>query len=193
MAGFLKTQRIVLGIPELDKALQELKISVANRVARAGLSAGIRLAVKQIKREIPSGQKHLRKAIGGYVKQVKSGPNKGFTAAKGGAAVGKKRSARLAEARQLKAERMASGKPGVGITANNIHWWILGTKERTQKTTGRNVGAMPAHPVVREATEKSRGAIFSTIKTRAREQLNRERAKIATRNKARLAGQRRGN
>ena len=176
--GRLKAQRTVLGIPELDKRLEGLQLAVANRVARSALAKGARVAAKTIKSEIPSRHKAMRKAIGSSVKRVKSGPNKGFTQAKAGAAVGKKAAKQKAEAEQTKAQRKAEGKPGVGISAQNIHWYILGTRERTVTKTGQRVGKMPANPIIQQAMARGKGRVFLAVRTGFEDAFERERAKL---------------
>lgn len=165
-----RQERIILGIPELDKRLEGLKLAVANRCARAGLSKGARLAAKKIKAEVPSKQKHIRKAIGSSVKKQKAGPNRGFTSAKAGAAVG-----RASKAVEKKAR---GGKGGVGISAANIHWFIMGTQERTVKKTGQKAGRMPPNPIVQKAMERGKGPVIEAIKQGTLESIDRERLKL---------------
>lgn len=169
--GFNKTNtRIIFGIPELDKRLEGLKIAVANRCARAGLTKGARLAAKKIKAEVPSKDKHLRKAIGSSVKKQKGGPNRGYTQAKAGAAVG-----RASKATEKKAR---GNRGGVGISAENIHWYILGTQERTVKKTGQRSGKMPANPIVQRAMASGKSQVIEAIKEGTLTSIDRERMKL---------------
>lgn len=170
--------RTILGIPELDARLEGLQLAVANRVARGALAKGARLAAKKIKAEIPSGQKQLRKAIGSSAKKQKRGPNKGWVEAKAGAAVGKKAAKQKAEAEQTKAQRKAAKKAGVGISAANIHWYIMGTAERTVKKTGQRVGRMPANPVVQKAMASGKGPVLNAVKEGVMDGIEREREKL---------------
>jgi len=167
--------RIILGIPELDARLDGLKLAVANRVARSALSKGVRVAVKKIKAEVPSTQKHLRKAIGGYVKKQKRGANKGIVEAKAGAAVGKNKAAQASDAVAANAAR--NGKGGAGISAANIHWYIMGTQERTVKKTGQRVGRMPANPIVQRAMATGKGPVLAAVKDGVMDGIEREAAK----------------
>lgn len=137
-------ERIVTGVRSLDRKLKRLARKSANKAARSGLGKGARLGAKLVKKEIPSKQKGIRKAIGSSVKKAKGGANKGITQAKFGTAGKRKASATAAENRDKR-------RPGVGISSQNVHWWITGTAKRTQKKTGRNTGKMPAHPVVKDA------------------------------------------
>lgn len=176
--GKLPASRTILGIPELDARLEGLQLAVANRVARGALAKGMRVAVKKIKAQIPSGQKQLRKAIGGSVKKQNRGANKGIVEAKAGAAVGQKASKQKAAAQSEKAARQAAKKSGVGISAANIHWYILGTQERTVKKTGQRVGKMPANPVVQKAMASGKGQVLQAVKDGVMQGIEREREKL---------------
>lgn len=163
------TERIILGIPELDKLLELMKQAVANKCARAGLTKGARLGAKLVKAKVPGSQKSIRKAIGHSVKKQKSGPNRGYTSAKFGAAVGKKGG--------TQADRV--GKDGVGISAANVHLWILGTAERTVRKTGQRAGKMPANPIVVDAMASGKGAVIEAVKEGTLASIEREAQKLA--------------
>lgn len=169
-------QAILTGVEELDAMLKAVGTKVGNRAARAVLAKAVRLAVKKIKAKVPSSQKSVRKAIGGNVKKRKGGADRGLTTAKAGAAVGMKSKARLKSKR--------GGKPGVGIGPENVHWFILGTDERTVKSTGQNVGKMPAHPIIKEAMAAGGGEIVALMKRELRPAIERETNK----ERARLIG-----
>ena len=162
------TERIITGIPELDKRLEGMKQAVANRCARAGLSKGARLGAKLVKAQVPGSQKQIRKAIGSSVKKQKSGPNRGFTQARFGAAVGVK---------QQPEQKRAGG--GVGISAANIHWYILGTKDRTVRKTGQRAGRMPANPIVAQAMASGRSQVIDAVKEGTLASIEREAQKLA--------------
>lgn len=134
-------------------------------MARAGLGKGSRLGAKLIKAEIPSTQKHIRKAIGSSVKKSRGG----VTVAKAGAAVGKSRS---------KPTERPAGKPGKGISRRNIHWWIMGTGQRRHPITGTS-GKMPGNPVVRRAISKGLPQIKAAIKAGTVVALQRAVKKLA--------------
>lgn len=171
-------ERILTGIHELDARLKGLELSVANKVSRSALSAGVRVVAKKIKAQIPSRLKGARKAIGGSVRKQKAGPNRGFTEAKAGAAVGKRKSRQQIEFQEEKGKRKAANKPGVGISSRNIHWYIQGTRARTQRTTGRLTGAMPENQVVKKAMVGAQGEVFNTIRRAGMASLERERLKL---------------
>lgn len=124
-----KSPVILTGIDEVDERLKEMQTAAANRAARAGLAAGGRAFVKDAKAKIPSTMKDAKKVIGFRIKKAKRGPSKGYTEAKAGAAVGKKKQLSMPD---------RAGRKGVGIGTRNIHWFILGTKERHIKKGGKN-------------------------------------------------------
>jgi len=117
----------VTGHTKIDAALRRISDPKSvNRIARKAITAGQRLVVSAIKREIPGSLKDAKAAIGSKFRRAKTGQ----VSARVGAAVGKKQEART---------RRKSG--GVGIGAANIHWAILGTGQRfTRKGYAR--GAM---------------------------------------------------
>lgn len=178
-----KASRILLGIPELDRRLEELELAIANRVARSALSKGARLAAKKIKAAVPGEHKGVRRAIGSSVKKQKSGRNKGWTEAKAGGAVGKKVSKQEQEAKQAKAGR--TNKGGVGISSANVHWYLAGTAERRRKriNPGQSSGKMPAHNVIRRAMSTGSGAVLKAIKDGVDQGIEREATKIAAKHK----------
>lgn len=165
-------ERIVTGLKEIDDALKYLERQAANRIARAGLAKGARLAAKQIKQQVPASLKNIRKAIGSTVRKAKGGESKGITAAKAGAGVG------TASQRAKSIQKDRGKKKGVGISAQNIHWYILGTTARQTKT-GHSTGRMPAHPIVKQALSGSIAQIESAIVSGARAAYEREVAKAA--------------
>lgn len=164
-----KAGPILTGVPECDAMLKAVGLKVGNRAARSVLMKGVRLAVKRIKGKVPSANKSVRKAIGGSVKMQKGGADKGITKAKAGAAV----------ARKHKSAGGTNG--GVGIGPENVHWYVLGTKDRTVKSTAQKVGAMPPHPIVKDAMAAGGGEIVSMMKREMRPAIERETDKEARR------------
>lgn len=157
------SERIVTGDKALDRRLKRFARKPANRIARAGLNKGARLAAKQIKQKVPSRLKSVRAAIGSSVKKSKHG----VTQAKAGAAVGK--------SRRKKSPKRTTGF-GEGISRQNVHWWVLGTEERQREDTGQNTGKMPEQPVVREGFKS--GPVMTAIKEGSTKQIKRELAKV---------------
>ena len=126
----------IQGFAELDRKLA----AIANQgkvkgLARNGIRAGQRVVVKAIKGKIPGKYKDARKAIGSSFKRAKVGETAGQMVCKIGAAVGIKRMSK-SESEANKFERRLRGKKGVGISAQNIHWFILGTTKMTPPLAG---------------------------------------------------------
>ena len=155
---------ILTGIPELDKTLSTLRKTTANKVARAALRKGASIGAKAVKREIPSLQKNARKAIGHSVKRSKVS---GQTVAMFGTA-GKRSASKKHQSK------------GVGISSANIHWLLLGTKERSHKS-GKATGEMPGSDAVSKGANKSKQEMFSGMTSQAEKTLLREVSKIASR------------
>lgn len=174
-----KSGLILTGIKEVDDRLKEMKTAAANRAARAGLNAGGRVLLKGIKTDIPSRYKDAKRAMGMKTKMEKGGPNKGHTVTKVGAAVGKKKP----NANMTKRKRR-----GVGIGLRNIHWFLLGTKERFIKggpRAGQSTGQMlkngqaPLEGLVPRKFAELRTTVMQVIKEKTLEQIYREWQKAA--------------
>lgn len=161
---------ILTGVPECDAMLKAVGVKVGNRAARSVLGKAVRLAVKRIKSQVPSAHKSVRKAIGGSVKKQKGGSDRGITKAKAGAAVAKKNT-----------PPKGGTNGGVGIGPANVHWYVLGTKERRVTSTGQQVGEMPAHPIVKDAMAAGSGEIVGLMKREMRPAIERETDKEARR------------
>lgn len=157
---------ILTGIKELDKELNRLDRKVSNKVARSTLRKGGSIGAKAVRKEIPSLQKSARKAIGHSVKKGKAG----ITEAKIGT-TGKRTSS---------SKRTKKHSGGVGITKNNIHWYLLGTAKRRHKS-GKNTGAMPGNDAVSKGILKSRSAMKAGMIKQAEKTLAKEVSKSASR------------
>lgn len=154
----------VTGDVALDALLRELSGKIADKAIVSGLRAGLTHVTKAIRSEIP--QASVRKAIGSKLKRYRSGT----VVAKVGAGVGPRTRRALGPRGQ---------RPGVGISGRNIHWYILGTKQRTQKKTGRKTGQMPANAAVRRGWAKSESTCMQAIQTKTSAVLQKEMAKLA--------------
>ena len=105
----------------LIKMLDELAPAKARQGARTGLAKAMRLLAKQMKAQVPAGHKKLKPLIGSRAE----GTKKDAFAAKVGGAVG--------DAYKKTARRGKKKRSGVGISGRNIHWLMIGTKQRRQK------------------------------------------------------------
>ena len=119
------------GLPQLRSRLEGMTDAGGRRILKAALRAALNEIAKEMRRDLPPKVKDGRRAIRGLVKGTRR------VTAKVGVHVGRGRN-----------NQPASRKPptggGVGIGAQNIHWWISGTKQRTQSTTSKPTGRMPA-------------------------------------------------
>lgn len=114
---------ILTGDKELDAKLQKLKVGVANKYVRKGMTKALRLVVKAQKAQVPSQYKGAKRALGSRFDRKGKG---GTIRARAGAGVAKKKE-------QLPPARSSGG---VGIGVANIHWAILGTGERRRTKIG---------------------------------------------------------
>lgn len=153
----------VTGITEINRKLQSLQSRITEPYLRKATTKGMRVIVNGIKSEVPANLKDAKRAIGMSIK--KEGDSK--ISAKAGAGVGKPTKAQNKAAKERAAGNTLKhiGKGGVGISARNIHWFVLGTTDRLQITTGRFTGKMPPQMpnVVKAGTAKSLGQAADAI------------------------------
>lgn len=171
MARFRKAgTRLLVGIDDLDAKLADLQLSAANKIVRPALTKGARYLVKKIKSRVPPKKKDAKRAIG-FVVDAKGGKSKNQQRAKVGAGVGK--------AFKSIPKRSGKNSGGVGISGRNIHWFILGTKERVRDTDGRSTGAMPPvlSGIVKQATAQESSAYQSIVRTEVMARLEKLAAK----------------
>ncbi len=120
----------ITGDKALDRKFKRLASSGQRKASKAGIRAGMTPIAKAMRAAInavpdseasPSQKRGARKTVGKrFAKGRKGGAARGQYGAKVGFAVGKKR-------KKLAGKRT---RPGVGIGARNIHWFVLGTKKR---------------------------------------------------------------
>lgn len=131
----------ITGAEELEKWLRLQAPRAARKAIKAGIVAGMNPVVKAVRREVNDAtasdelKSTVRKSIG---KKIAS--KRGQVSARVGFGVGKKHNPAMA----------SRARPGVGISATNVHWPILGVGEqsiargskgeRAQTTTGRKTG-----------------------------------------------------
>jgi len=119
---------------QLQKNIRTLQEALPKKIARKALAEVGKFGVKKIKGQVPGRYRGVRKAIKWRQKKLRY--NKGQPSVKIGAGVGKAKA--TGEATTQKNNRQ--GRPGVGFDARNIHWWFLGTKQRTTGTKRKRVG-----------------------------------------------------
>lgn len=132
----MAVQRIEIeGMDKLLRTLDSIKDKGMKTAIRAGMRAGMTEVAKEVRRQITTEPlptvekkekrqriiKSIKKTVGTRLKKYK-----GITQAKIGFGAGKKRMSKAAGAENREARKKA-GKSGVGIGAQNIHWFVLGT------------------------------------------------------------------
>ncbi len=153
----------VTGDEKLDRALKDLG-KQARTVAAAGIRAALNEIKKGIKSELPT---RIRPAIGSRFKRRRPG----VVEAKVGGKVGKTRS--------YGGRRPSGGRPGVGISGRNVHWYLMGTASRFHRTSGSPTGAMPKVSAVPVGTRKTQGRAMVVARKKMRERLIKIAAKHA--------------
>jgi hypothetical protein len=137
-------------IVKLEKRLQQLAQKGTAKTARAALSGAMGPAKKAIRKTVnnsratPELRRAARQTISSTVKRAAKGSTTAPYVAKVGFGVGKpsKKKRTQAHERSVYGQRGAAIVAGVGLSSRNVHWFVLGTAKRTQKTTGREVGAI---------------------------------------------------
>jgi hypothetical protein len=168
----------------LERKLAHLEKRAARRVAAKGIRAGLTVVGKamrsainasdaspELKREARKtiGQRFQRKVAGGLGPQAKVG----FSVAK--------RTKQIAKARAARTKRVEAGKSGgrgVGISAKNIHWFVLGTDEREHKS-GHSTGKIDGvfGDVTRQALATSQGAALAAARAKMSAEIKKEALK----------------
>lgn len=115
----------VLGTQQLEANLTKLRGPTADRMTTASVRGGLKVLKKAMRSFVnqsqaqPAVKRNARRLLGTSIRQKAA---KGRPAqAKAGFAVGKPRGTKA----------IAAGLKGVGLSAANIHWFVLGTAERT--------------------------------------------------------------
>lgn len=128
-------ETIIEGIDEVLYSLEGLSAKAGNRVLFAGLRGALGVIAKRMKSDLDPKVKAARRWVGFKVKR------RGKIEAKVGFGVGRK----LSDMVKIAGKRK-QGRPGVGISAINVHWWITGTepRKRTSLKGAPPTGQMPA-------------------------------------------------
>jgi len=169
--------REVEGFIELINNLGDLKDKTIKKAIRAGVNAGLTPLVKAIRSSINAGKyeiddkKQARRLVGKKLKRVRGGSYRGYA----GFAGSKHIKATATTKAKAHARNIAGGKGSVGVGAQNIHWFVLGTKDEYigpggQKTEGRGVkpvlkdavpnGAKKAAPLMLAAARRKIGQVL---------------------------------
>ena len=190
----VQTFTVVTGVDELDAMFHELARDGQNRAVRTAMAKMLRVIARGIKAAVPPVKTpgHLRSSVTNAIFQkFKRNSFSGVVEAKVGAGVGRKINAVL--------KRRGKRRGGVGMSARNIHWYILGTADRwtgrqskhhyrrgkkyavSSMSTGKKRafrGRMPAQGIVKLGLARSSAEAEQTYLTSFRELLNAEIAKV---------------
>ena len=170
------------GDKELVRNLNELGTKGAKKATRAGIRAAMTPVARAARAGVnattasPAVKRAARKAIGKRFVAKKAEAKVGF-------GVGKpsKKKRMAAHERNVYGEGGARLVRGVGISASNIHWFILGTKERATKTPARATGRIKSvlSDVIPNATMQSAGASVEAARRKIQQVIEREARKRA--------------
>lgn len=142
----------ILGDRRLVAKFEGLANREIRRIDRNAVNRGITIIRKAIRGEVPSHMKSIRRSIGGRFKKSKT---TGLREAKVGSGVGKKKAAQIPHA----------------------HLILLGTKDRVQKSTGRQVGRLKPLAAVRSGFAKSKSVADDAIRRGLRDGVQKAAAK----------------
>ena len=188
----------IQGLDQLVRTIRRLKDRTAKRAAISGLNAGLTALNRAIRPAInasgasPQMKAAARQTLGKRL--VKESYTRAVISAKAGFGVGLHGKLKRARAAGRVAARKAKhgDKGGVGITASNIHWPVLGTKDRKtgtrttrskgrtySKSTGNPVhstGKMPAvlHGLIAAAVASSGSAIMDAVRRKVQQVIEGE-------------------
>ena len=163
------------GIKGIDHQLRGLRTqldrfddAVRKRIVKRATKAALKVIVDGIRGKVPPRFKEVKRLIGERLVSL-SGQSDIVTGIVG-AGVG-------AASRLTDQSRTHSG--GVGISGANIHWFILGTGQRTRKSGG-STGAMPPQVpnVVKDGFEASKTAAMRVFLSELQAGIETEREKV---------------
>ena len=111
---------VVDGLDEILAALTTLETKSADKVLSAMIRGQMAPIQKQMKADVDPKVKEGRK---GVRSRFKNNKKKNWILAKVGFGVGPKKNQKPRRSKR-------TGRGGVGISAQNIHWWVAGTEHR---------------------------------------------------------------
>lgn len=168
-------QAIINGIDDVVANIIRIDTKAAARVMNAGLRGAMRPIAKAMKADLSPKVKIARKWVGMKRKRNKAGE----ITAKVGFGVGRTK----ADRNRIVPKNRPKDRPGVGISAFNVHWWITGTNDRKRKSIAGNppTGSMPAKQpgLAENAAARVRDQSAHEAQVAARKQLMKEIKRLA--------------
>ena len=164
------------GLEQVVANYKNLADKAGRQLAAAAIRSGLKEIAREIKKRIDPRIKHVKTTVG-Y--RFKTTTRRGITAAKVGFNVGNSK-ARQAQ----RAARSGRNQGGIGITGQNVYWFIAGTKERFRRQAGvpkrlkrsdpaKPTGQMPAQQpgLAADAYRASAGAVRTKMQRAAQSRL----------------------
>ena len=141
---------VVQGLDLLLKKMSVLENRSAEKILGAMVRAKLNVIGKQMKKDTSKKVKEGRKGVRARWKHK---INKNMIKALVGFGVGKRK-----KNKPKTINRQGNKRGGVGISAQNIHWWVAGTEQRKTRY-GVDRGQMPAMQpgLAAQAATKSKG------------------------------------
>jgi hypothetical protein len=157
---------VLLGEAELRRQLGRLGTTVSRSAVRSGMSAGMTVLAKEVRRQVnavslPAGIEHaaslkrgVRKAVGKRFARYQLRAIVGF----GAGFKGERRTRTMSAAETL----------GVHVSAQNVHWFILGTDTMPGffKECVPAAASAAGEPAAQRAVEKARERFLSAARRR---------------------------
>lgn len=134
---------VLTGDAALIRRLRDLDDKLQRKIVKQAVGKAMTVISRGIKQQIPPKWKDIKKLIG---QRFKRATRTSETQAKVGAAVGKKKGGggekiKLSSGKTLTLKKQRDkGRAGVGMGVENVHWFILGTKQRRTGTRRRGRG-----------------------------------------------------
>ena len=140
---------VVEGLDLLFKKMSVLENRSAEKILGAMVRAKLNVIGKQMKKDTSKKVKEGRRGVRARFKHK---INKNMIKALVGFGVGKRK-----KNEPKQANRQGNKRGGVGISGQNIHWWVAGTEQRETRY-GSDRGQMPAMQpgLAAQAARKSR-------------------------------------
>lgn len=162
---------VVEGLDLLLKKMSVLENRSAEKILGAMVRAKLNVIGKQMKKDTSKKVKEGRKGVRARWKHK---INKNMIKALVGFGVGKRK-----KNEPKQATRQRNKRGGVGISAQNIHWWVAGTEQRETRY-GSDRGQMPAMQpgLAAQAARKSRGQQNKFMIERGALMLTKELSKL---------------